>query len=106
MASETAVNDVKSDAEVDGPVPTVVVDDLHVVYRVFGAGGDKVLAHTHPSRVPRNHRGPIRTVPGVDLVSVLKLVESLESFVFQRRRSDSLGRAADVDTEKPAEIRS
>ena len=40
------------------------------------------------------------------LVSVLKLVESLESFVFQRRRSDSLGRAADVDTEKPAEIRS
>jgi hypothetical protein len=39
-------------------------------------------------------------------VSVLKLVESLESFVFQRRRSDSLGRAAYVDTEKPAEIRS
>jgi hypothetical protein len=42
-----------------------------------------------------------------ELVSVLELVESLESFVFQRRQSGSLGRvAADVHTEKPAEIRS
>ena len=31
-------------AVVDGAVPTVVVDDLHVVYRVFGAGGDKGTA--------------------------------------------------------------
>jgi hypothetical protein len=32
-------------------------------------------------------------------VSVLKLLESSESFVIQRRRSDSWGMAADVDAE-------
>jgi hypothetical protein len=28
----------------NGAEPTVVVDDLHVVYRVYGAGGDKGTA--------------------------------------------------------------
>ena len=42
----------------------------------------------------------IGCVSRMTLVSVLKLVESLESFVFQRRRSDSLGRAAAVWTQK------
>jgi hypothetical protein len=33
------VNDAEAEsAEAGGPVPTVVVDDLHVVYRVYGAG--------------------------------------------------------------------
>jgi len=40
-----------------------------------------------------------------DLVSVLKLLESLESFVIERRQSDSRG-AADVDAGKPTEIQS
>jgi hypothetical protein len=36
-------------------------------------------------------------------VSVLKLLESLESFVIERTQSDSRG-AADVDAGKPTEI--
>ena len=39
-------------------------------------------------------------------VSVLKLLESLESFVVERRQSDSRGGAADVDAGKPTEIQS
>jgi hypothetical protein len=38
-------------------------------------------------------------------VSVLKLLESLESFVIERMQSDSRG-AADVDAGKPTEIQS
>src|ERR1700726_1383692 len=38
-------------------------------------------------------------------VSVLKLLDSLESFVIERRQSDSRG-AADVDAGKPTEIQS
>src|SRR5580658_4477568 len=53
-----------------------------------------LAAHGKCSRSRRLNR------PKSSLVSVLKLVESLESFVFQRRRSDSLGRAAAVWTQK------
>jgi len=31
--------------------PTVIVDNLHVVYRVYGAGGDKGTAATALMRV-------------------------------------------------------
>jgi teichoic acid transport system ATP-binding protein len=36
--------------------PTVVVDNLHVVYRVYGAGGDKGTAATALMRVMRRQR--------------------------------------------------
>ena len=42
----------------NGPEPTVVVDDLHVVYRVFGAGGDKGTAATALLRVVKRQRRP------------------------------------------------
>src|SRR5215469_9508282 len=38
--------------------PTVIVDDLHVVYRVFGAGGDKGTAATAFMRVVKRQRRP------------------------------------------------
>ena len=41
-----------------GPEPTVVVDDLHVVYRVYGAGGDKGTAATALMRVIKRQRRP------------------------------------------------
>jgi len=42
----------------NGPEPTVVVDDLHVVYRVFGAGGDKGTAATALMRAVKRQRRP------------------------------------------------
>src|ERR1700740_3670289 len=41
-----------------GSEPTVIVDDLHVVYRVFGAGGDKGTAATALMRVVKRQRRP------------------------------------------------
>ena len=45
-------------AAIDGAEPTVVVDDLHVVYRVYGAGGDKGTAATALMRVIKRQRRP------------------------------------------------
>jgi teichoic acid transport system ATP-binding protein len=42
----------------NGPDPTVIVDNLHVVYRVFGAGGDKGTAATALMRVVKRQRRP------------------------------------------------
>ena len=42
----------------EGPEPTVVVDDLHVVYRVYGAGGDKGTAATALMRAIKRQRRP------------------------------------------------
>jgi teichoic acid transport system ATP-binding protein len=42
----------------NGSEPTVIVDDLHVVYRVFGAGGDKGTAATALMRVVKRQRRP------------------------------------------------
>ena len=36
--------------------PTVVVDNLHVVYRVYGAGGNKGTAATSLMRLVRRQR--------------------------------------------------
>ena len=36
--------------------PTVVVDDLHVVYRVYGAGGNKGTAATSLMRLVRRQK--------------------------------------------------
>src|SRR5580692_5484130 len=50
--------------------PTVVVDNLHVVYRVYGAGGDKGTAATALMRVVRRQRRPsIREVEAIRGVS-------------------------------------
>ncbi|MGO9164310.1 MAG: ABC transporter ATP-binding protein [Streptosporangiaceae bacterium] len=50
--------------------PLVVVDDLHVVYRVFGAGGDKGTAATALLRIlGRKKRGSIREVHAIRGVS-------------------------------------
>jgi teichoic acid transport system ATP-binding protein len=50
--------------------PTVIVDDLHVVYRVYGAGGDKGTAATALMRLVKRQRKPsIREVHAVRGVS-------------------------------------
>jgi teichoic acid transport system ATP-binding protein len=52
--------------------PTVVVDDLHVVYRVYGAGGDKGTAATALMRVVKRQRRPsvreVHAIRGVSFV--------------------------------------
>jgi teichoic acid transport system ATP-binding protein len=52
--------------------PTVVVDDLHVVYRVYGAGGDKGTAATALMRLVRGQRRPsvreVHAIRGVSFV--------------------------------------
>ncbi len=52
--------------------PTVVVDDLHVVYRVYGAGGDKGTAATALMRVLKRQRRPsvreVHAIRGVSFV--------------------------------------
>jgi teichoic acid transport system ATP-binding protein len=54
----------------NGSEPTVVVDDLHVVYRVYGAGGDKGTAATALMRVvKRQHRPSVREVHAIRGVS-------------------------------------
>jgi teichoic acid transport system ATP-binding protein len=54
------------------PDPTVIVDDLHVVYRVFGAGGDKGTAATALMRVIKRQGRPsvreIHAIRGVSFV--------------------------------------
>src|SRR5246127_1953185 len=50
--------------------PTVVVDDLHVVYRVYGAGGNKGTAATSLMRlVKRQKRASIREVHAIRGIS-------------------------------------
>jgi len=54
----------------DAGKPMVVVDDLHVVYRVFGAGGDRGTAATALLRIMgRKTRGSIREVHAIRGVS-------------------------------------
>src|SRR5579864_481125 len=52
--------------------PTVVVDDLHVVYRVFGAGGDKGTAATALMRMVKRQRRPsvreVHAIRGISFV--------------------------------------
>jgi teichoic acid transport system ATP-binding protein len=56
-----------------GPEPTVIVDDLHVVYRVYGAGGDKGTAATALMRVVKRQRRPsvreVHAVRGISFVA-------------------------------------
>src|SRR5580693_292336 len=56
----------------NGSEPTVIVDDLHVVYRVFGAGGDKGTAATALMRVVKRQRRPsvreVHAIRGISFV--------------------------------------
>ena len=56
----------------NGSEPTVIVDDLHIVYRVFGAGGDKGTAATALMRVVKRQRRPsvreVHAIRGVSFV--------------------------------------
>jgi teichoic acid transport system ATP-binding protein len=53
--------------------PMVVVDDLHVVYRVYGAGGDKGTAATALLRMMRRQRRPsireVHAIRGISFVA-------------------------------------
>src|SRR5580704_13978277 len=54
----------------NGSEPTIVVDDLHVVYRVYGAGGDKGTAATALMRVLKRQRRPsVREVAAIRGIS-------------------------------------
>jgi teichoic acid transport system ATP-binding protein len=59
-------------AVAEAGAPTVVVDDLHVVYRVYGAGGDKGTAATALMRVVKRQRRPsvreVHAIRGVSFV--------------------------------------
>ena len=56
----------------NGSEPTVIVDDLHVVYRVYGAGGDKGTAATALMRVVKRQRRPsvreVHAIRGISFV--------------------------------------
>jgi teichoic acid transport system ATP-binding protein len=61
------VGELSEDA---GRTPTVVVDDLHVVYRVYGVGGEKGTAATALKRIVRRRKRPtVREVHAVRGVS-------------------------------------
>jgi teichoic acid transport system ATP-binding protein len=53
--------------------PMVIVDDLHVVYRVYGAGGDKGTAATALLRMMRRQRRPsvreVHAIRGISFVA-------------------------------------
>ena len=57
----------------NGSEPTVIVDDLHVVYRVYGAGGDKGTAATALMRVVKRQRRPsvreVHAIRGISFVA-------------------------------------
>jgi teichoic acid transport system ATP-binding protein len=57
----------------NGFSPTVIADDLHVVYRVYGAGGDKGTAATALMRVMKRQRRPsvreVHAIRGVSFVA-------------------------------------
>ena len=59
-------------AAAESAAPTVVVDDLHVVYRVYGAGGDKGTAATALMRVIKRQRRPsvreVHAIRGISFV--------------------------------------
>ncbi|MEU9127657.1 ABC transporter ATP-binding protein [Kitasatospora sp. NPDC048540] len=64
---ESAVRDAQNDS---ARVPTVVVDDVHIVYRVHGAGAGKGSATSALSRIISKKRSPsIREVHAVRGIS-------------------------------------
>jgi len=70
--AEHAVGVAAAGPRADRP-PTVIVDDLHVVYRVFGVGSEKGTAATAVKRLLRRRRRPavreVHAVRGVSLTA-------------------------------------
>jgi len=60
--------------------PMVVVDDLHVVYRVYGAGGDRGTAATALMRMMRRQRRPS-----------IREVHAIRGMSFVAYRGDAVG---------------
>jgi teichoic acid transport system ATP-binding protein len=60
--------------------PTVIVDDLYVVYRVYGAGGDRGTASTALFRIMRR-----KTRPSI------RRVEAIKGMSFVAYRGDAIG---------------
>jgi len=60
--------------------PTVVVDDLHVVYRVYGAGGDRGTAATALFRILGRRRRPS-----------IREVHAIRGMSFVAYRGDAIG---------------
>jgi teichoic acid transport system ATP-binding protein len=60
--------------------PMVVVDDLHVVYRVYGAGGDRGTAATAMLRMMRRQRRPS-----------IREVHAIRGMSFVAYRGDAVG---------------
>ncbi|MFJ6217127.1 ABC transporter ATP-binding protein [Streptomyces sp. NPDC092296] len=76
VPTETKAVDATADVDVDELVkqhiPTVVVDDLHIVYRVHGAGSGKGSATSALSRIVSKRRSPsVREVHAVRGVSFI-----------------------------------
>jgi teichoic acid transport system ATP-binding protein len=60
--------------------PTVVVDDLHVVYRVYGAGGDRGTASTALFRIVGRKTRP-----------AIRKVHAIRGMSFVANRGDAIG---------------
>jgi teichoic acid transport system ATP-binding protein len=60
--------------------PMVIVDDLHIVYRVYGAGGDKGTAATALLRMMRRQRRPS-----------IREVHAIRGMSFVAYRGDAIG---------------
>ena len=60
--------------------PMVIVDDLHIVYRVYGAGGDKGTAATALLRMMRKQRRPS-----------IREVHAIRGMSFVAYRGDAIG---------------
>ncbi len=60
--------------------PMVIVDDLHIVYRVYGAGGDKGTAATALLRMVRRQRRPS-----------IREVHAIRGMSFVAYRGDAIG---------------
>src|SRR5580693_8809706 len=82
--------------------PTVIVDDLHVVYRVYGAGGDKGTAATALMRVFKRQRRPsvreVEAIRGVsfvinhgDAVGIIGLLPPEQGCVYTSGQAALLG---------------
>lgn len=57
-----------ADLDKQGRVPTVIADDVHIVYRVNGGGGGKGSATAALSRILRREKGESRGVRKVHAV--------------------------------------
>lgn len=80
--ADTARSTTRSASVDDGPVPTVIVDGLEIIYRVFGASGTT----TAPAVVRRLlHRTAAPSAP------VIRTVHAVRGVSFTAHRGDAIG---------------